>query len=152
MNTEIVRFVVYSVLAVVRTGLDLLIWQLLVWFFQDNFPLVKLAKLVKLNKFALAQAISFVISVIISYYSNKAITYNDKQVDSLSFVLFIIISIVSFVISVWTINFITSNKQILTLNKFHPLLEKFWPQFAKLATIIITLVINYVGYSIWVFK
>jgi len=151
MNPEVLRFIVFSVLAVFRTGLDILIWQLLVFGFQEHSPLVKIAKLIKLNRFALAQAVAFLISVFISYFSNKEITYRDKETTTYSILTFILISVISFILSVLVINILTSNRKALDFSKKNKLLEKYWPLTAKVATIFITVVINYAGYTFFVF-
>jgi putative flippase GtrA len=152
MDPEIIRFITFSVIAVIRTALDVLIWQLLVFFFQEDSIFVKIAKVFRINRFAAAQAIAFIISVLVSYFANKEITYRDRETTNYSIIVFTIISIISFFASIWVINLLTSNRRALEFSRRHPLLEKFWPLTAKLLTIFITVVINYTGYTLFVFN
>jgi putative flippase GtrA len=153
MNTqEVQTFIIFVVIAVARTLLDIAFWQYLVWIFKDNNPLVKLSLKYNLNKYALAQVISFLVASVISYYSNKFITFKDNAADSLSLIgKFLAISVFALVLSVWLIEFLTSNKKILKLVQRYPLINRFWPLLCKLITIFVTLVINYFGQRYWVF-
>ena len=152
-SAEIYRLLVFSSLAVVRTLLELLLWKGLV-LVGEGLPWVqKVLKIVKLNIYAFSHAISFIASVLASYFLNRYITFSDtNQLSNPDLILkFVVVSLVTLVISVWLINFLTSNKRILDLTKKVALLEKHWPLLAKVITIGATMLINYFGYRWFVF-
>jgi putative flippase GtrA len=153
ITQEFQTFIIFTIIAVVRTLLDIAFWQYLVWIFKDTNPLVKLSLKYNLNKYALAQFISFLVASVISYYSNKFITFKDNAADSFSMVgKFLAISILALVVSVWLIEFLTTNKRILKIVQRYPLVMRFWPLTCKLITVFVTLVINYFGQRFWVFS
>lgn len=146
-------FIIFIVLAVIRTLLDIITWRFLVWVFQPNLGIVIFFQKRNLNRYALSQIISFVLATIISYYSNKIITFADTTPDNwLSIFYFSLISIISLVISVWMIEVMTSHKKILDWVSKYPLLLKYWPMMVKIATIVVTLFINFFGQKYLVFK
>jgi putative flippase GtrA len=152
MNSEIRSFVIFFVLAVIRTIIDLILWRILVWVFQEDSWWVKLSKKFGLNRYALAQALSFVVSAVISYFSNKEYAFGNTQPDSLwLYFKFGVVTTAGLLASVWTIEFLTTNKFILEKIKPYKLLQDHWPLLAKLCTVAVTLVINYFGMRLWVF-
>jgi putative flippase GtrA len=151
-NKEVIRFIVFNVLAVIRTILDILVWRFLVWCFQPEFKITKFFEKFKLNRYAISQGISFIIASFVSYYSNKIITFDDeKEVSLQSILYFILISVVSLVISVWMMEWLTSDKKIQAKIANYKMLVKYWPLLAKIATIVVTLFINYFGQKYLVF-
>lgn len=153
LNREIQVFVVFVIIAVLRTLLDIALWQLLVWLFKEKSAIVRFFAKFNLNRFALAQALSFLVSSAVSYFSNKEIAFNNTDPDSVELVLkFGIVTGVGLIASVLAIEILTSNKKILSIVNKYPLAKKYWPLLAKLITVGVTLVINYLGLRLWVFK
>ena len=152
IDSEIRSFVIFVILAVIRTIIDFVLWRILVWVFQEKSPWVKVSEKFGLNRFALAQAISFVVSAVISYVSNKEYAFGSTQDDSFwLYFKFGVVTGLGLLSSVWVIEFLTSNKYILNKIKPFPLIEKHWPVIAKLVTVGVTLFINYFGMRFWVF-
>jgi|694.fasta_scaffold26453_4 putative flippase GtrA len=152
INSEIRSFVIFVILAVIRTIIDLILWRFLVWVFQEDSLWVKISQRFGLNRYALAQALSFVVSAIISYVSNKEYAFESTQADSLwLYFKFGVVTGLGLLSSVWVIEFLTTNNYILAKIKPYPIIQKHWPLLAKLATIFVTLVINYFGMRFWVF-
>ena len=153
MTQELQQLLKFILVAIFRTLLDILIWHFLVLLIKNRKKVLEFFNKYKLNEFAIAQVFAFIISVIISYYINKVFVFtaqnNDQEFSTL--IKFFGISLISFFASTWIINFLTSNPRILNFSKINPLLQKNWPLLAKIATIGITLVINYLGYYFLVF-
>jgi putative flippase GtrA len=153
--SEFYSFLIFIVIAVVRTLLDILLWQVLVWYFKDDFFLLTFFKKIglNLNKFALAQAVSFVVSSIISYTSNKSLAFGNDDPTTLWLVTkFSIVTLAGLMASVIFIEFMTTNEKVLSWVSKYSLLQKHWPLVAKVLTIGITVVINYGGMRFWVFN
>lgn len=151
-NSELTTFIIFVVVAIIRTILDVVLWQVLVWIFIEKSPIVKYFSRFNLNRFALAQALSFLVSAVISYVSNKQIAFGNTEPDSFGLIFkFSLVTGIGLVASVWAIEVLTTNKKILNIVKKYPLIEKYWPLIAKLITVGITLVINYIGLRFWVF-
>jgi putative flippase GtrA len=84
---------------------------------------------------------------------NRYITFSDtNQLTNPELVTkFVVVSVITLVISVWLINFLTSEKFILEKVKLFDLVNKHWPLLAKIGTIGVTMLINYFGYRWFVF-
>jgi putative flippase GtrA len=153
LTQEIQRLLKFIIISVFRTLLDILIWQFLVFLQKDKKKTFSFFAKLNLNKFAIAQVFAFIISVFLSYFLNKIFVFqtdNNQQEVSTLF-KFIFVSLVSFFVSTWFINFLTSDLKMLKLSKIHPFIEKHWPLLSKIFTIGITLIINYSGYYFLVF-
>jgi len=151
-ESELLTFIIFVLVAIVRTIIDVVLWQILVWILNDNSPIVRFFKRFNLNEYAIAQAISFLVSAVISYVSNKEITFSNSEPDSLELIVrFSVVTGIGLVASVWAIEFLTTFPRILKKVHKYPLIEKYWPLIAKLVTVGITLVINYIGLRFWVF-
>lgn len=153
LSMEIQRFIIFSVLAAVRTILELGLWKGLVIIGEKTSKIQSLLKVIKLNIYAFSHAISFVASVLASYYLNRYITFSDtNQLNNPQLLSkFIVVSLITLVISVLLINFLTSWKVLMKEIEKNNLLQKHWPLLAKILTIGVTVLINYVGYKWFVF-
>ena len=152
IDSEINTFIIFVVIAVIRTILDVALWQILVWWLQEKSKIVIFFSKFNLNRFAIAQALSFVVASIISYFSNKEIAFSNSEPDSVFLVSkFLVVTVAGLLASVWAIEVLTTNGRILKIVKKFPLINKYWPLCAKLITVGITLVINYIGLRFWVF-
>lgn len=153
LTQELRVFAIFVILAVIRTILDIVLWQGLVLLLKEKSKIVVFFSKFNLNRFAIAQALSFLVSSAVSYFSNKEIAFSDSQPDSVWLITkFGIVTGIGLVASVWAIEILTSNPRILKIVDKYPLAKKHWPLIAKLMTIGITLVINYTGMRFWVFN
>ncbi len=153
LSTEIYRLFIFTVLAGVRTLLELILWKGLVLGLEKSEKIQGWLKIIKLNIYAFSHCISFIASVLASYYLNRYVTFSDtNQLTNPQVVSkFIAVSLVTLILSVWLINFLTSNKRILNEVKKYKLVNKHWPLLAKIGTIGVTMLINYFGYRWFVF-
>jgi putative flippase GtrA len=152
--TELTRFLIFSVLAAVRTLLELVLWRWLVKVFEQSPAALSKIKRIKLNQYSFAHAMSFIASVVASYFLNYYITFGDTDETSNPLLLakFVLISLLTLGISVLVINVLTTNRWILAQSKKIGVINQHWPLLAKLITILVTMVINYLGYKLWVFE
>jgi putative flippase GtrA len=150
---EVYRLMVFAVLAGVRTILELFLWKGLVIIGEKSEKIQSLLGFIKLNIYAASHGVSFIASVLASYFLNRYITFSDtNQLTNPELVFkFTFVSIITLIISVWLINFLTSEKFILEKVKLFNLINKHWPLLAKIATIGVTMLINYFGYRWFVF-
>lgn len=164
MPSEITRFVIFGFIGLFNSVLDIFIWRLLVRFFDKRKQLAKLIHSIKLNNYSFAHTISFVITVISSYILNHAFTFADSlKTDSLQIFKFFGVAVTSWVITTLVLNYLTSNKKIAILvnklsvfeqsitNRNTSLILNQWPTIAKVLTIAVSMVTNYIGYKIFVF-
>ncbi len=153
MNEDILRFIKFVLVAIFRTLLDIVIWRVLVWLLPETSSIIKLTqKYLKLNRFAVAQAVSFVVSLVVSYVLNAWLVFEQSSTSRTYEVFrFGVISIIAFIASTWAMNILTSNNWILKQVKKIPILENHWPLTAKILTVGITTIINYYGYFSFVF-
>ena len=151
---QIERFVVFVILAVVRTVLiDIIGWRILVAILKDKKWLENILKPIKLNVYAFVHIITFVFSNLGSYYANRYITFqNQSQGTEQQLILnFLLVSGVSLIISVVLINWLTSSIKVLNLVSKNNLLNKHWLIVAKILTVGVTMITNYIGYAFLVF-
>lgn len=150
---EVYRLFIFTVLAGVRTLLELGLWKFLVVIGEKSEKITKLLSIIRLNIYAFSHGVSFIASVIASYFLNRYITFSDtNQLTNPALVTkFVVVSVITLIISVWLINFLTSEKFILEKVKLFDLVNKHWPLLAKIATIGVTMLINYFGYRWFVF-
>jgi putative flippase GtrA len=150
---EVYRLFIFVVLAGVRTLLELGLWKFLVVIGEKSEKITSFLSLIRLNIYAFSHGVSFIASVIASYFLNRYITFSDtNQLTNPELVTkFVVVSVITLVISVWLINFLTSEKFILEKVKLFDLVNKHWPLLAKIGTIGVTMLINYFGYRWFVF-
>jgi putative flippase GtrA len=169
------QFLVFGLIGVWNTLFDLAVWKVLVAIFslprftrKPRPPFMRLQR-VGLNRYSVAQAISFILANTVSFFLNRSITFNQSQSDyqPQALVRFFIVSLTALCVSVLLINFLTKNSKVLKFVSNLNFWEKLktvrpffaaklinqldWPLVAKLITVIFTLVINFIGYKFWVF-
>jgi putative flippase GtrA len=152
MTQELITFIKFIAVAIVRTLFDIILWRFFVYVLKDDSKGAKFFQKLKLNKYAAAQAISFIISMVISYFSNLILVFGESKNGILvEMFQFALVSVVAFFASVWFIEWATTAKYILDQVKKIKILEDHWPLMTKLLSIGITVVINYLGYRFLVF-
>lgn len=151
--SEGVRIVKFSVVAVIRTLLDILMWKGLVFIIQKNPNWETKIKKIKLNSYSFAHGVSTVISIIISYFANKILVFeSNNQISNAEEIFrFAVVSFTAMFVSTLAMQQVCENKIFNFPKNWHPLLDKHWAFIAKLMAIAITMVINYVGLRLWTF-
>jgi len=151
---EIKRFLIFGVIGGFNAILDTLIWRFLVWLLDKN-PKVQtfLTKVFRVNKYGISQFVAFLISATSSYFLNSTFTFSDsdRTRDVSQVFRFFSVALFSLLISVITIHFLTENKWIKNKIIKFPLLNKYWHYIAKIITIGITMITNFIGYKLLVF-
>lgn len=134
----ILRLIRFSFVGVFNTLLDLGILNLLIYLFNVESPLA----------FSICKGVSFALAIINSYFMNKYFTFAKKEKSKREFYLFVIISIISLFINM-----------VISSILFY--LIGLYPQIVSIhiiATIsaiigaVFSMIINYIGYSYFVFK
>lgn len=118
----------YVVVGVINTGVDFLTFSLLQGFFGVHF--------------AISQVAGYGAGILNSFLMNKFWTFENKQVNkktSAQAVKFVIVNLVTLGISIYGIKFLSEGAG---LNIY----------IAKGLVTFLTLVINYMGYKLWVFR
>lgn len=163
MSNEITRFLTFGIIGVVNSGFDILIWHFLVGFCNRNTALSNFIKSIKLNNYSFSHTISFIITVISSYTLNRTFTFGDSsKQDNFQIEKFFAVATVSWLITTLFLNHLTSNKKIASfvdilatfeqsITNKESLISKHWPTVAKVLTIGVSMITNYVGYKIFVF-
>jgi len=148
---ELFRFLTFAAIGLFNAVLDTTIWKILVNFFQKKPHLTRHFHKLHFNEYSASHSISFVISAISSYILNKNFTFGDSgQGDSWQIVRFFGVAGFSWVLTTLFLNFLTETGQILKFPK-PKFISKHWPLFAKLLTIGVSMITNFVGYKLFVF-
>lgn len=154
MPSELIRFITFGSIGLFNAILDIFIWKFLVKTFDSSTPLTSSIKKFKLNNYSFAHTISFVITVIFSYFLNKNITWKDiATTDNLQSIKFFGVATISMILTTIFLNFLTSPKTEALVFKAFPfqLIKKHYHIIAKLTTILLSMVTNYLGYKFFVF-
>jgi len=125
-KTALWQFIKFSLVGVLNTAVDAIVFFLLTRAFGAGE--------------VLAQAISYPAGVINSFYFNSRFTFHEKiKYNSIHFVKFVIVNLISYGVSILTIYLITSNFSITD-----------WA--AKIFATVVAMVINFIGNKLVVFK
>jgi len=160
----IAEFLVFTILAIIRTVvLDIVLWRWLVSWMERNPWTWEYVKPFGLNVYAYSHAIMFIVSGSASYVLNRYITFRSPEVNNevASAVTFFSINIITLVLSVFFLNWLTSSiylKQTVSKLWFirshafmRDMLLGHWPLISKIITIGVIMVLNYLGYRYLVF-
>ena len=154
VTQEFSRFLIFVLVGIFNTLLDTILWRFFVWRL-EKYPttISYIHKNFKLNQYAFAQVISFCISAITSFFLNKFFTFSDasKTSDFTQVFRFFLITFLSLGISVTLINFLTETNWILKFTHKISFVDKHWLIIAKLLTVGVTMIVNFVGYRLFVF-
>lgn len=133
------QFLRFAVIGGVNTLLDFAILNLLSWA----------TGIYKGDGIILLNAISFTIAVINSYYLNKRWAFKDQGSDERGrkFMLFLIVSVIGAVINTGIVRVVSTN-----IDPMFGLSAQLWLNAAKVLATGASLVWNFVGYKIFVFK
>lgn len=97
----------------------------------------------------LFNSVSFSVATVNSYFMNKHWTFQDrkKSHEAVKFSQFLAVSIIGISINGGTVYFITT-----FITPFFGIDPLLWANIAKLAATGLSLIWNFVGYKLWVFK
>jgi len=154
VTQEFSRFLVFALIGLFNTLFDTILWRFFVWRL-EKYPatISYIHKNFKLNQYAFAQVISFALSATSSYFLNKFFTFSDasKTSDFTQIFRFFSVTFLSLGISVLIINLLTETNWILKFTHKISFVDKHWPIIAKLLTVGVTMIVNFVGYRLFVF-
>jgi putative flippase GtrA len=140
MNGIIRQFLKFAVIGVINTGVDFGILNLLVWITDTSKDD---PKLIFLN------IISFSIAVVNSYWLNKKWAFQDQGSGDTGkkFSKFLIVSIIGVAINTTVLKFISAN-----VDPLFGLNDQLWINVAKIVATGISLIWNFIGYKLLVFR
>jgi putative flippase GtrA len=159
---EMIRFITFALIGLTNAILDIIIWKSLVKYFNSNKLFTKYIHKTPLTNYSCAHAISFVITVISSYFLNKTFTFASQNSGGEQIIKFFLVSIFSWIITTTVLTFLTkegARTNIVTLISHYEVKLKIkskifsnnWYLIAKILTIMISMVTNYLGYRLLVF-
>lgn len=135
----VAQFLKFAVIGVINTGVDFAILNLLIWATGVNEG----NGLIPLN------IISFTIAVINSYILNKRWAFRDQTTGETAkkFTSFLLISVIGALINTAVVRFGSTN-----IEPMFGLSQVLWVNVAKVVATGLSLVWNFVGYKLFVFK
>jgi putative flippase GtrA len=154
MSLELIRFITFGSIGLFNAILDIFIWKFLVKTFDSSKPITNFIQQIKLNNYSFAHTISFVITVISSYFLNKNLTWKDTiSNDNLQSIKFFGVATISMILTTFFLNFLTGKNVEGFILKTFPfgIVKKHYHIIAKLTTILLSMVTNYLGYKFFVF-
>ena len=154
MPSELIRFVTFGSIGLFNAILDIFIWKFLVKTFDSSDKMSKFIKNIKLNNYSFSHTISFIITVISSYFLNKNLTWKDTiSNDNLQSIKFFGVATISMILTTIFLNFLTGKKIEGWVLKNLPFgfVKKHYHIIAKLTTIGLSMITNYLGYKFFVF-
>jgi len=149
--SELQRILTFIVIGGINTLVDLIA-------FYTQLKLFKWKGLEKLKvkKAVIFHAGSFVVANVVSYFLNSNFTFADSTKHS-SFLLYFVVSLIAFTTSAVFLQIFTSDKSFTFYKKIYSKKflflknDDFWFMFIKCVAILITMVINFIGYKTLVF-
>ncbi len=133
------QFIKFAVVGVINTGIDFLILNIL----------SKITGINSGNGLIPLNIVSFAAATTNSYFLNKHWSFSDNSNydTEKKFSLFLAVSIVGALLNTGVLRFITTN-----VHPMFGLSPKLWLNVAKLAATGVSLVWNFIGYKLFVFK
>lgn len=137
-KTLILRLIRFSFVGVFNTLLDLGILNLLIYLFNVATPLT----------FSICKGISFSLAIINSYFMNKYFTFIKKEKSRKEFYSFVLVSIIGLFI-----NIVVSSILFYLIGLYpQPISIHVIATLSAIIGAIFSMIINYIGYSYFVFK
>ena len=134
----ILKLIRFSFVGVFNTLLDLGILNLLIYLFNVVTPLA----------FSICKGISFSLAIINSYFMNKYFTFIKKEKSRKEFYSFVLVSIIGLFINMVVSSFLF---YLIGLSP-QPISIHVIATLAAIIGAIFSMIINYIGYSYFVFK
>lgn len=142
MRTHKKRFVIFGLIGLINTGIDISIYLLLLHI---HIPII------------IANTISTSIALLLSYNLNKRFTYQDNNTNKANFARFLIVTLTG----LWLLQPLVIHASLGLLHSgtiehsfggFYAGAQAYFNLIAKLVATAVTLVWNYVLYSKFVFR
>ena len=164
MLEQIIRFITFGIVGVVNSVIDILIYKILIDRL-SQYPrvvtrLTTLTPLVK-TQYTLSHSISFLITTIfVSYPLNRFVTYRDVSGgDIWQPIKFFLVSIFTWLVTTSVLNWLTSSQEVIKIvntvgyvesarSRKSSLIIHHWPLIAKILLIGVSMISNFVGYSL----
>jgi len=153
LGSEGVRIIKFSLVAIIRTIIDLIVWKILAILIDKNKFLKPSVEKIKLSSDSFAHGVSTIVSIVISYFANKIFVFtSNSNISEFEEVFrFTVVSVVALVTSTILMQIIFANPSFNSPKKWHPLLAKYWSLVCKILAIGVTMIINYAGLRFWTF-
>jgi putative flippase GtrA len=154
LRFRVEQFVIFVFWAVVRTLIvDIIGWRAVVSVLDRRVWVENILHKIQLNVYAFTHILTFIVSNLASYYLNRYLTFQNqtKGAEVQIVTSFWLVSGFSLVISTLLLNWMTGSQLILNFVEKYQFINPNWPLMAKLLTIGVTMVTNYVGYVLLVF-
>jgi len=151
---EIWRFVLFMGIGVFNTLFDTGIWRIGVWLLEKRPSWIAIMhRRFKINQYALAQIFSTLVAGSASFALNRTIAFADvsTQTDAWQIARFFSVTGVSMILSTLAMQFLTETNWIVAWIRPLPFIGNHWPITAKLITVAVTMITNFVGYRLFVF-
>jgi putative flippase GtrA len=165
MTNLIIKFLTFGTIGLFNAVLDTTIWKILSTIFSNNRNFLELLAKFKLNQYSGAQVFSFMISMCSSFYLNSTFTWKVNPLNSvMTAFLYLVVTVTSWLVTVIFINYFTAKSYVLKFEKVVTRLENRYklnnlvkkildyPLVVKLASIGLSMIINFVGYNYIVFR
>ncbi len=165
--SELTKFLIFATIGLGNSVLDIFIWKFLVKVIQSKPKFNSFVNKIKLTSYSFAHSISFVITVISSYFLNKNFTFGSKAIGvnqtTLEATKFFGVAIFSWILTTVFLTYLTKSQKIQSLVQALGRMESkatgraslivtHWPLIAKILTIVVSMISNYTGYRLFVFK
>lgn len=165
MTNLFIKFLTFGTIGLFNAVLDTTIWKILSTIFSKNRSFLEFLAKFKLNQYSGAQVFSFMVSVCSSFYLNSTFTWKVNPFNSaMTALLYLVVTVTSWFVTVLFINFYTAPPYVLKFEKVLKRLENKYklnntikkildyPLVVKIASIIIAMFINFIGYNYIVFR
>ncbi len=137
---KLVQFVKFGLVGVMNTVVDFAVLNLMSW----------MTGIKSGGEIFVINSVSTFVAILNSYFFNKYWTFKAKDTNTkkgVEFVQFLVVSLVGVVINGGIVYLVTT-----FVDPWFGLSETLWLNAGKIAATIISLVWNYIGYKLWVFK
>ncbi len=135
------QFAKYAIVGVANTAVDFGVLNLLMWA----------TKIYEGKTIILLNTVSFLVAVVHSYFWNKFWTFRDKKKEktnnAIQFIQFVVVSLIGTLINSGIVYVVSS-----LINPACGLSQTAWVNVAKVIATVISLIWNFVGYKLIVFK
>lgn len=158
MNQLTITFLKFAIIGFGNSILDTVIWKFFTGVFARNQKILNFLQKLKMNQYSGAQLISFFISLVSSFFLNSYFTWKVSPLESVNrALLYALVAITAWSVTTIFINYFTQEEYLV---KFDNIIQGFktkiiffdYPLLIKIISILISMVINFVGYNYLVFR
>ncbi|MEI7810086.1 MAG: GtrA family protein [bacterium] len=131
-------FLRFAIVGVINTALDLMVLNLLVYFFAVTNALI----------FSICKGVSFAFALVNSYFMNKYFTFAKKETTAKNFYIFVLLSLIGLFVNM----FVSSVTFYLLSQYSFNISVNLIATISGIVGAMFSMVINYISYSLFVFK